>query len=219
MGNSVQDFPLILLCGGKSSRMGQPKGLIDAKGKPFLERQLDRFRDAGGKRVVVVLGYDMQPYVQALSWLSAAPGIWTERDGLFRSVVVNTLPQYGPFSSITSGAEIVLARKDRGAFILPVDVPAADKDVWEKLVNSFSGPVQACLPVFKGRGGHPVLLARTFLLALLHIPVDSPEARLDRQLRTIDQDQVARVFVNDERILKNMNTPGDLETVLGKKWL
>ncbi len=198
--------------------MGEPKGLIDAGGKPWLERQLNRFRDAGGERAIVVLGYDREQYVQAISWLAAAPGTWIEREEISRSIVVNALPQYGPFSSITSAAQILLKEKAPGAFVLPVDVPAANQEVWEKLVQALSGPVRSCIPVFKGRGGHPVLLSRAFLAALLRVPVDSAEGRLDLQLRRLAAGQVVRVFVEDERILKNMNTPEDLETILGKKW-
>ena len=53
MGNTLQDFPLILLAGGKSSRMGTPKGLVDYQGQPWLLEQLGRFRAACGERAMV----------------------------------------------------------------------------------------------------------------------------------------------------------------------
>jgi CTP:molybdopterin cytidylyltransferase MocA len=197
--------------------MGEPKGLIDARGKPWLEHQLDSFRAAGGKRAYVVLGFQKEIYREAVDWLDSSPGTWIEQGGLFRSAVINGSPHYGPFSSITAAAQALLCRSDPGAFVLPVDVPAAGKEVWENLAQNLAGPVQACLPVFAKHGGHPVLLARSFLKTLIQIPVDSENARLDFQLRDLGENQIVRISVEDDRVVKNMNTPEDLERIMGKK--
>jgi len=59
MENKIEDFPLILLAGGRSSRMGIPKGLLDYHGHPWLLEQLRRFKAVSGKLAVVVLRYDL----------------------------------------------------------------------------------------------------------------------------------------------------------------
>lgn len=190
--------------------MGEAKGLIHAHGKPWLECQLDRFRDVGGKRVMIVLGYEKERYLEAISWLKRADGRWFEKDGLARLMVINEAPEHGPFSSITAAAR---ALREEGAFVLPVDVPVPEKDVWEGLAKGLCGPIQVCVPVFNDKGGHPVLLASAFLEMLTKLPVDSAESRLDLKIRKLGENQKARISVNDERILRNMNQVSDLEGI------
>ncbi|MBA4392008.1 MAG: hypothetical protein C0407_00480, partial [Desulfobacca sp.] len=68
----LHNFPLILLAGGKSSRMGTPKGLLDYQGNLWLFEQLSRFQAASGKRVVIVLGFHHDQYFEKIPWLRAA---------------------------------------------------------------------------------------------------------------------------------------------------
>jgi CTP:molybdopterin cytidylyltransferase MocA len=182
--------------------MGEPKGLIDVGGNPWLAVQIERFHDLGGKDVIVVLGYDKELYSPTVSRvISADPLV---------STVINQTPEYGPFTSITCAARTL---KAKGAFVLPVDVPVPDKQVWANLVEAFAGQVRVCVPMFEGTGGHPVLLGLSFLEELMRLPVDSPESRLDLQIRKLPANQTAKVPVRDNRILRNMNTISDLEGV------
>ena len=68
----IKDFPLILLAGGRSSRMGTPKGLLDYQGHPWLVEQLRRFKAASGKRAIIVLGFHQAPYFEQIPWLEKA---------------------------------------------------------------------------------------------------------------------------------------------------
>ena len=94
--------PLILLCGGKSSRMGEPKGLLAFAGESWLEKQLIQFATYGS-RAVVVLGYDADQYFQALPFLKRAEEMSLNWNGMQLSAVINIKPQFGPFSSIKAG--------------------------------------------------------------------------------------------------------------------
>jgi molybdenum cofactor cytidylyltransferase len=205
MENRVGSFPLILLCGGKSSRMGMAKGLIEVEGRPWLMRQLESFRSVGGETAVVVFGYGKEEYRTAIPELFASSGPW--------SVVINEAPEYGPFSSIACAAKIVVGGKRDGAFVLPVDVPVAGREVWEGLVRAFRPPVRVCAPALEGKKGHPVLLSSSFLRELTELPFDSPESRLDTQIRKLPAVQRATVSVKDGKILENMNTPSDLGAI------
>ena len=55
---SAAEHPItgIILAAGESSRMGEPKSLLDWGGKPLLQHQIDALTDAGCAPVVVVLG-------------------------------------------------------------------------------------------------------------------------------------------------------------------
>lgn len=65
------------------------------------------------------------------------------------------------------------------------------------------------LPTYGGRGGHPVLLSSAMVSALIGLPVDHPDSRLDRQIHALPVDRVARVEVKDPRVLDNLNTVED----------
>lgn len=195
------DTPLVLLAGGKSSRMGVPKGLMRiSPNDPFwIEQQLGRFKAAGGKNVVVVLGYDQEKYLEAMPTLNPI-------------MAINPLPEFGPFSSIQCGLRRFASAES--AFVCPVDVPIAGSEVLQALLRARDGSdadLRVCLPTYDGRGGHPVLLSRKFIGTLLEVSPDSEGARLDVQIRRCSPETVIRVPVADSDVLKNINFPHDLK--------
>jgi CTP:molybdopterin cytidylyltransferase MocA len=145
----IKKFPLILLAGGRSSRMGTPKGLLDYQGHPWLLEQFRRFNAVSGRQVVIVLGFQHEQYVERIPWLEKAINQTLQQLGLLISVVINPTPDYGQFSSLqsaisflqdnhpnlaelkTPNSELVrLGDPIFGAFILPVDVPCPGKEVF-----------------------------------------------------------------------------------------
>jgi molybdenum cofactor cytidylyltransferase len=185
---------VVLLAAGRSSRMGQPKGLVPFEGRPWIEAQLAAL---GPRRVIVVLGHDRERYRQAVPALAAETRV---------QVVVNPDPDRGAFSSLQLG----LAAVSGAAFVLPVDVPAASPAVWDALEDALHGAIDAAVPRFEGRGGHPVLLARGFVAALCARSPVGPDSRLDRQLAAARASgRVTDVAVDDPRIRLNRNTPED----------
>ena len=72
MKKEIGDFPLILLAGGRSSRMGTPKGLLDYQGHPWLVEQLLRFKAASGRQAIIVLGFHQALYFEQIPWLEKA---------------------------------------------------------------------------------------------------------------------------------------------------
>jgi molybdopterin-guanine dinucleotide biosynthesis protein A len=112
---------VVVLAAGRSSRMGEPKGLWAIGGKPWLEHQLDAI-DALGAGAVLVLGFDRQRYLEALPELEDRA-----------SVVVNRAPERGPFSSLQCGLRV----SGSPAFVLPVDVPVPVPAVWQALYEAW----------------------------------------------------------------------------------
>lgn len=195
--------------------MGKPKGLLPIAGMTWLEYQLKQFRHVGGSRAVVVLGFQSAKYLKELPWLESCSPSWSDLDGLKVTCVTNSQSQYGPFSTLQCGIVKLICdfkerqyrqyRQPRGVFVLPIDVPVANGLVWETLAENLRPGTLACIPVQGAKGGHPVLLSEDFLGKLRSIPVDSPTARLDHQIRALDQSQVVRVPVNDSTVLLNLN--------------
>jgi CTP:molybdopterin cytidylyltransferase MocA len=201
---------LIVLAGGRSSRMGEPKGLLAFGGRPWLELQLGAFARAGGSRATLVFGHDVERYEAALGWATRAIEGEVALGSLAVSAVVNPEPERGSFSSLLCGVRALVAHHSERAFLLPVDVPAPSRNVWIALAEQLGDAVFAAVPTFEGRGGHPVLLAGTFLARLLDVPLDAEHARLDHQLRALAPHELARVAVNDPRVVMNINTPADV---------
>jgi CTP:molybdopterin cytidylyltransferase MocA len=207
--NSVGNFPLILLAGGKSSRMGIPKGLLLYQGRPWLLEQLHRFKAAGGKKVMVVLGYHSEEYKEIIWELAGCAHPSTSFPNLGISVVVNPQPHLGPFSSLQCALTALSKENYPGAFVLPIDVPGPAREVFQKMAQSFINNLDTIVPQFQNKGGHPVLLSRRFAELLAQIPANTKEARLDYQIRGIPRDKVIYLPVPDEKVCLNMNGPED----------
>lgn len=239
MGNMIRHFPLIILAGGKSSRMGTPKGLINYRGDFWLLEQLRRFKAASGERTVIVLGFHHEQYFEKISWSRTAVNESVNQLGLNISVVVNPNPEYGQFSSLLSAISILSVRPPcsgqlpegpgfafperrtptpegnffiPGAFVLPVDVPGPQKKVYERLTGVFGEPVEAVIPRYQSKGGHPVLLSRAFLRRLATVSPSSAEARLDLQIRSLPVDRVTFVPVDDAFVCLNMNSLDEFQS-------
>jgi molybdenum cofactor cytidylyltransferase len=183
---------VVVLAAGRSSRMGEPKGVFVFAGRPWIETQLAALE---GRRVVVVLGHDSPRYLEAI------PDLATRAE-----VVVNPDPDRGPFSSLQVGLAAVSLSPAVPAFVLPVDVPAPSAAVWRALEEALDPGFDAAIPVFEGRGGHPVLLAPPFIALLCSRDPASAEARLDVALQSA---KVHRVPTSDPRVRMNLNAPED----------
>lgn len=196
---------LVLLAAGRSSRMGEPKGLVAHGGRPWILSQLDAVAASGAVAgVVVVLGRDADRYDREAPELRARA-----------RVVRNPDPDRGPFSSLQCGlAAIDDEAADAGVFVLPVDVPAAAPAVWIALAAALRSDerrgrsdLHAVVPLHEGRGGHPVFLSGAFARALRAAPAES---RLDVELASaLRERKVVRVEVGDFRVRLNLNAPED----------
>lgn len=206
MANKIEDFPLILLSGGQSSRMGTPKGLVEYQGRLWLSEQLSRFAAASGREAVIVLGYHRERYFERIPWLRGSREEASVQSGLAVSVVVNKTPELGQFSSLQCALPFLLEGDWSGAFFLPVDVPGPHSEVYDRLGAAFNDRLDAIIPQYRSQGGHPVLLSRRFLGHLLSVPVANNEARLDIQIRALSPERVVRVRVSDPQVCLNINT-------------
>ena len=89
-----EEIPVIILAAGDSNRMGQPKGLIQMKGKPFLSHQIEWLLQIGFVEIIVVLGRDTILYQRDVPELKKT------------TFIVNPEPEKGQFSSVQCGLQI-----------------------------------------------------------------------------------------------------------------
>jgi len=196
MNIDIKNLPVIILAAGDSKRMGEPKGLLSYRGKPFLINQIERLFEIGLSEIIVVLGKDYKLYHEIIPKLSGV------------EFTVNPATEKGQFSSIQCGIQKMQSRERTGVFIFPIDVPCPDKEVWEELAKALSSSdIPVTIPEYQGKKGHPVLISREFMQHLVSCESDS---RLDFEIyKQIDLKKAKIISVDDKNITQNLNTPED----------
>lgn len=204
---TVADMPLLLGAGGKSSRMGEPKHELAFRGQPWILWQLERFAQAGGWRVLVVLPA-MEGAAVARPWLARAGMM-----GLSVKVLRQSRPDAPMSDSLRLAARWCVVEGVGGAFWLPIDVPAPAPLLWKDLLaDAGTRQCEAAMPL---GGGHPVWLGRYTLQRL----ADAPEEgrRLDELLHELDWDgRLGRGRVDDPCCRLNVNTPEEWRDWVGR---
>lgn len=141
---------------GESTRMGNPKPLLDADGATFLERTVGALRD-GGANAVVVGVRDAKGPVHATASRTGA------------HVLAPPDVEDGPIATIRAALrwweEEREPRSAPGALVLlPVDHPKVRAETVRALIEAFrEGLAPLVLPAHGGETGHPVLFGHTLL--------------------------------------------------------
>ncbi len=190
----------LILAAGWSSRMGGFKPLLPLGGITLLERCVTLFRQAGVTRIGVVSGHQaalLRPELERLEVVE----------------IHNPAFQQGMFSSVRAG---VAAWADWGAeaeafFLLPVDMPLVRPATVASLLSAWNGGALRQLhPVWQGERGHPPLLHRDLIPAIL---AWDGERGLEGCLAleaAQDPSRVRELEVADPMILLDLDTPETL---------
>lgn len=183
----------IVLAAGASTRMGEPKALLQVGGTTFLERAIHLLREAGCRYVVAVVNDD--DWVERLADVSGA------------AVVINDAEGSEQIDSLRLGIANLPEDAD-GVLVLPVDFPRLSRETIARLLQEFARSSAPILnPSYNGEAGHPVLFARSVLPELLgpNLP-DGARTVIDAhasETRTIE--------VGDPGVLIDVDTPGDYQ--------
>jgi CTP:molybdopterin cytidylyltransferase MocA len=155
-------------------------------------RALNLFNDL----VLVVVG-ENQPSLQAVVYENNA------------SLVRNPDPARGQFSSLQVGLNEVLNRGRDAATVALVDRPPPASATLETLHSAFCREVGlgrwAVIPELDGKHGHPILIGREMIEALLRAEPNSNTGKVIAPLA----DHITYVPVSDPFVTLEMNTPQD----------
>jgi len=196
------DIPiLILLAGGKSSRMGSPKGLLDYQGTPWILEQVKRYGHIENPKVYIGLGYDFQKYFDSIPWLKNAIDNFYNYNGVEVKVVMNNQPEYGAFSTLQTVLREI--EEHSTVMIQPIDVPLANIESLTAIINENNSIVIAS---YKAKNGHPVKLKPVFWNTLLMVNTSSNTARLDTQIKQVKTSSITYVSIADNAVYQNINT-------------
>lgn len=177
---------VIIPAAGESFRMGSDKALLTySPASNFADHLIHAYREFGADPVVLVVNRQFDA-----SRLKAVPSVCMENEHVDR----------GRSWSIKLGIRKIPA--GNACFIHNVDNPYAEMTLLETLLKAMS-PDRYVVPVYDGKGGHPVLLGSRIVEHLRNttIPEDFR--------KTLELFQRTEVPFPDERILLNINTPSD----------
>lgn len=173
---------VLLLAAGRGRRAGGPKAWRRHDDTTLLEAHLrffDGLLDSGA--LSITIQDEWRPRCAALS----PQTLWVTAD-----------PDASPLSSLQ---KLIAASPAARSFILHVDMPIFEREVYEALMKM---PGDAVVPIFAGRRGHPVLLAPGVLAEVARL--DAAKDRLDVFLRGR---AVVEVPVATAAIHRNLNEP------------
>ena len=182
----------ILLAAGESSRMGQPKQLLDWHGQPLIVAQIEALLEAGCGPVVVVLGahaHRLRPLLPS----RADVQITTNRNW-----------REGRASSIRTGARAVSSAYE-AIVVASVDQPVRPAIVRE-LCSVMEGTPDAMIvvPRHEGTNGHPPIF-RSELLPELQSVTERQEGL--RAIRRRHAEHTIFLESDDPIVTLNLNTP------------
>ncbi len=191
----------VLLAGGKSQRMGLAKGLLHYHDTFWILEQLNRISEANIDTVYIGLGHYFQHYLDSIPWFQQALNNIVSYLGMAVKIIINPDPDLGSFSTLQS----VFKQLESPANVLvnPIDVPILNAVELNKIIARQNTVV---FPCFNSKAGHPIKLGAQFWQPLVTLNSADPNARLDFQVRKVNQSNISRVTVDDSDVVKNLNT-------------
>ena len=127
-----KEIGAILLCGGRSARMGQDKGLVEWDGQPLVVRAARLLRGLSVE-VLAVTGYSRR-YVELLEPLGV-------------TVLADRVPGLGPLGGIHTG---LLHSKREYNLVLACDMPLVEPALLELLIDEISPEFAVIVPQVRG---------------------------------------------------------------------
>ena len=145
--NNSGQLPVIILAAGLSGRMGFPKPFLkwDAK-STFLEKIIAEYFSFGSREIIVVMNNEGYFRVK-----NEMPQI--EK---FAKIVINKEPEKGRFRSVQLGLTAIVKRQP--CFIQNIDNPFVKFNLLAGM-SKHTEPHSYVVPVYEGKGGHPILLS------------------------------------------------------------
>ncbi|OCA82334.1 molybdenum cofactor guanylyltransferase [Bacillus sp. FJAT-27225] len=184
----------ILLSGGKSSRMGTNKALLDIGGKPNIERIRDEL--AGIFDEIILVTNDPGQY-----------------EFLNVRTVADDFPGKGPLAGIHAGLKA--SSYDTG-FVVACDMPFVSGDLAESLIRRL-GNHDAIVPMIGGTH-HPLFAVyKKSIIKEIQSCIEEGRLRIKDLLRNIDAVYIDKKelqtysAISLEKVFFNMNHPEEYE--------
>jgi len=191
----MSELAAVILAAGAGTRLGGvAKALLARRdGTTFLASILAAARAVGLADPVVVVG---PPHGDAIAAHARELGC---------RLAINRAPERGMASSVAAGFAALASSSCTAAWLWPVDHPDVLPRTLSLLVAAL-GEHDAARPVFRDRGGHPPLIARSLWPQLAECADVEGGARA-----VLAEADVIDVEVDDMGCVRDVDTPDDLE--------
>ncbi len=184
----------VVLAAGMSRRMGEPKVLLPWTGrKTIIEHIIEQLILSRVDHIVGITGHradEVRPRIEQL-------GVET---------VFN--PDYESGEMLSSLKAGLRAMPDHIAAALVVlgDQPRLQPKVIHQVLTAYAeGKGDIVAPSFQMRRGHPILIDRRYWREILNLPDDAAP----RDVINLHQDRLAYVTVDNDSVLRDVDTPQD----------
>lgn len=182
----------IILAAGESSRLGQPKQLLEKNGQPLIRHMAQLAHDLNAGPVVVVVGANAEPITEALHDIQVR-------------VVTNPDWKSGMASSLKIGVETLERALPDAILVLLTDQPYVSRALVEQLIETATSTHKAIVASEYGDTlGVPVLFRPEFYDALKSLEGDTGARKLVQK----HPDDVAGVPFEQGNI--DLDTPEDV---------
>jgi len=195
------DTAFVLLAGGRSERMGVPKGLLQYQNTYWILEQIDRITTSTITEIYIGLGHYSQEYLNKISWLNEAQSLFFLYKKIQIRVIINQNPELGTFSTLQNVLQQI--PKNKSVLINPIDVPILNTTELQTIIETRN---QIVLPNFEGKNGHPIKLHADFWNKLLLLNPTNENSRLDLEIKKINPSSITTISVSDSCTVKNLNT-------------
>ncbi|OGF58815.1 MAG: hypothetical protein A2Y62_10035 [Candidatus Fischerbacteria bacterium RBG_13_37_8] len=187
----------IILAAGRGERMGKGvlKALLPLGESTFIEEILGNLMQAEVTRIHIIAAEEGMKLLAPVSQKFNA------------ELILNTEIEKGTLFSLWLGLQH-LSEHSEGCISWPVDMPLVTLYTVKEILHSALLTTKSIIvPVYHRKRGHPVIFKGAIIPELLKAPLDKGA----RWVLHSFPEQVEEVPVNDEGILKNINTPEEYE--------
>ena len=174
---------------GRGSARARPKQLLAIGGESLVRRTCRHALASGLSEVILVTGHARRRVEKATSDLGVR-------------IVANPDYEAGQSGSVRCGLAAVADSSD-GAMFVPIDQPALDDQVINRLLGAFAGEDSVVVPAYRGRRGAPVTFGRRWFPLLGRLEGDEGARPLLARLA----DRVREVELESARPLDDIDTP------------
>ncbi len=182
--------------------MGRAKQLLPLGDSTVLEHTITNVRGADVNEIVLVLGASADAICRQLP-LSLLRGL---------KVVVNQAYSEGMSSSLRAGIS-ALDQGSEAALIVLGDQPFIRSQTMDQVISAYRrDQAQIVIPSFQGTRGNPVLLDRSVFFEVMALEGDIGS----RAIFGNHLEGIAKVEVEDEGILLDIDDPDDYDRLRGK---
>lgn len=171
--SEAKDTGVIVLAAGSSSRLGEPKQLVEFRKQPLLQKVIEECDPLEFSSGVIVLGAKAEDIEQEID-----PGPFT--------FVTNESWREGIASSIRKGVEATLKKNPGTGHLLFLlsDQPFVNTEVIRQLLTTHgegAGDKEITASSYKGEIGVPAIFSKTMFPLLLELSGDQGAKKIMKQ--------------------------------------